>query len=65
MIKNAQVAELVDAHVSGACSERSAGSSPVPGTKKTSSVFFLFPLLFYVRKKYENIPNFLPLIPVF
>ena len=28
----ARVAELVDAHVSGACSERSAGSSPVPGT---------------------------------
>ena len=26
------MAELVDAHVSGACSERSAGSSPVPGT---------------------------------
>ena len=29
----ARVAELVDAHVSGACSERSAGSSPVPGTR--------------------------------
>ena len=28
------MAELVDAHVSGACSERSAGSSPVPGTKE-------------------------------
>ena len=27
------MAELVDAHVSGACSERSAGSSPVPGTR--------------------------------
>ena len=29
---NAQVAELVDAHVSGACAERRAGSSPVLGT---------------------------------
>ena len=28
----AQVAELVDAHVSGACVERRAGSSPVLGT---------------------------------
>ncbi len=28
-----QVAELVDAHVSGACVERHAGSSPVLGTK--------------------------------
>ena len=32
---NAQVAELVDAHVSGACVERRAGSSPVLGTNKT------------------------------
>ena len=30
--KNAQVAELVDAHVSGACAARRAGSSPVLGT---------------------------------
>ena len=30
----AQVAELVDAHVSGACVERRAGSSPVLGTFK-------------------------------
>ena len=46
----ARVAELVDAHVSGACSERSAGSSPVPGTKeilqvtlneRKSKIFFL------------------------
>ena len=44
------MAELVDAHVSGACSERSAGSSPVPGTKeilqvtqyeRKSKIFFL------------------------
>ena len=28
----AQVAELVDAHVSGACVERRAGSTPVLGT---------------------------------
>ena len=32
LIKNAQVAELVDAHVSGACAARRAGSSPVLGT---------------------------------
>ena len=32
-ITYAQVAELVDAHVSGACVERHAGSSPVLGTK--------------------------------
>ena len=30
----AQVAELVDAHVSGACVARHAGSSPVLGTKR-------------------------------
>ena len=32
---NAQVAELVDAHVSGACVERRAGSTPVLGTKSS------------------------------
>ena len=32
LVKNAQVAELVDAHVSGACAARRAGSSPVLGT---------------------------------
>ena len=31
-IINAQVADLVDAHVSGACAARRAGSSPVLGT---------------------------------
>ena len=31
--RKAQVAELVDAHVSGACVERHAGSSPVLGTE--------------------------------
>ena len=36
-ITYAQVAELVDAHVSGACVERHAGSSPVLGT--THEVF--------------------------
>ena len=35
----AQVAELVDAHVSGACVERRAGSTPVLGTKFSSPVF--------------------------
>ena len=37
-ITYAQVAELVDAHVSGACVERHAGSSPVLGTKVKQSV---------------------------
>ena len=32
LITIAQVAELVDAHVSGACAARRAGSSPVLGT---------------------------------
>ncbi len=32
----AQVAELVDAHVSGACAARRAGSSPVLGTQKNN-----------------------------
>ena len=32
LVNNAQVAELVDAHVSGACAARRAGSSPVLGT---------------------------------
>ena len=34
----AQVAELVDAHVSGACAARRAGSSPVLGTLFYSSL---------------------------
>ena len=34
---NAQVAELVDAHVSGACVERRAGSTPVLGTQSRMS----------------------------
>ena len=40
---NAQVAELVDAHVSGACVERRAGSTPVLGTQSRMSYWnFLF-----------------------
>ena len=38
---NAQVAELVDAHVSGACAARRAGSSPVLGTLFSSHVIQL------------------------
>ena len=34
----AQVAELVDAHVSGACAARRAGSSPVLGTLFSSAM---------------------------
>ena len=33
---------MVDAHVSGACVERHAGSSPVLGTMKNNSFLFLF-----------------------
>ena len=40
---NAQVAELVDAHVSGACAARRAGSSPVLGTK-VLTLYVLFVL---------------------
>ena len=39
---NAQVAELVDAHVSGACAARRAGSSPVLGTLFSSLVTDIF-----------------------
>ena len=38
LMEIAQVAELVDAHVSGACAARRAGSSPVLGTLFYSSV---------------------------
>ena len=38
---NAQVAELVDAHVSGACAARRAGSSPVLGTLFYSNVYMI------------------------
>ena len=46
---NAQVAELVDAHVSGACAARRAGSIPVLGTRdpverKFDGVFIVGPL---------------------
>ena len=33
---------MVDAHVSGACVERHAGSSPVLGTTKKTILFFFF-----------------------
>ena len=39
----AQVAELVDAHVSGACVERHAGSSPVLGTLLLKKAEFRWP----------------------
>ena len=41
-ITYAQVAELVDAHVSGACVERHAGSSPVLGTRVEAMVYEMF-----------------------
>ena len=36
-IQKAQVAELVDAHVSGACAARREGSSPFLGTAKSDN----------------------------
>ncbi len=45
-ILNAQVAELVDAHVSGACAARRAGSSPVLGT--------LFFRVIYMLERWRN-----------
>ena len=38
---NDQVAELVDAHVSGACAARRAGSSPVLGTLFYSAYMYV------------------------
>ena len=44
----AQVAELVDAHVSGACAARRAGSSPVLGT------LFWRHVIFFVLERWRN-----------
>ncbi len=41
----AEVAELVDAHVSGACAARCTGSSPVFGT-----FFYLLDVPGYIRR---------------
>ncbi len=46
---NAQVAELVDAHVSGACAARRAGSSPVLGTLFYSESPPLHEIIFLTR----------------
>ena len=48
LMKNAQVAELVDAHVSGACAARRAGSSPVLGT------LFWEHVIFFVLERWRN-----------
>ena len=50
--KFAQVAELVDAHVSGACIARCAGSSPVLGTIKYLYPFRYLRILY--RKECDN-----------
>ena len=58
----AQVAELVDAHVSGACAARRAGSIPVLGTKNpvrgNSEGIFLFPCPHRVRNFMEKGSDF-------
>ena len=53
---SAQVAELVDAHVSGACAARCAGSSPALGTKRESSTINRLPGIsfFQTRKKIKQ-----------
>ena len=51
MTDNAQVAELVDAHVSGACVERRAGSTPVLGTR-TPSEFPLTGFCFFHTRRH-------------
>ena len=49
---HAQVAELVDAHVSGACAARCAGSSPALGTKRNSRQSSRLPgILFFEQLK--------------
>ena len=50
-ITYAQVAELVDAHVSGACVERRAGSTPVLGTR-TPSEFPLTGFCFFHTRRH-------------
>ena len=50
-LPNAQVAELVDAHVSGACVERRAGSTPVLGTR-TPSEFPLTGFCFFHTRRH-------------
>ena len=47
LMKIAQVAELVDAHVSGACAARRAGSSPVLGT-------LFYSLVILVLERWRN-----------
>ena len=51
----AQVAELVDAHVSGACVERRAGSTPVLGTDSRGSVLNTEPL--FILRHIQRIAN--------
>ena len=46
----AQVAELVDAHVSGACAASRAGSSPVLGTKVIAFKFAKLQNLFLLER---------------
>ena len=53
------MAELVDAHVSGACVARRAGSSPVLGTseKRTTvklPAFFISVFFIYLRQNRED-----------
>ncbi len=55
---SAQVAELVDAHVSGACAARCAGSSPALGTKRESSTISRLPgISFFIKQQKRKTRN--------
>ena len=55
----ARMAELVDAHDSNSCSERSVGSIPTSGTKRESverlSLFFVFNSQIIMQTSSENL----------
>ncbi len=56
------MAELVDAHVSGACVARRAGSSPVLGTSKADNCkvarFFYIRIFLYIYAKMERMQQY-------
>ena len=64
-IQKAQVAELVDAHVSGACAARREGSSPFLGTTKVASRLKFNLLAILVFKNSPLIPQLISGYPSF
>lgn len=58
--KKARVAELVDAHVSGACAARRGGSSPPPGT---TGVFVNSEIPVFFRSSIQkHLPEIFPIL---